>query len=86
VRFAGQSFTAVALHAIGFFMDKKLYTWRRSAKTQLLTISGPEYEEYAEETDIPESSLSLISQKLNTEGTVLNEDEEDPLMIDEQAA
>ena len=77
-RFAGQSFTSVFTHGVGYFLSTRLYIWRRGPKN-IIHISGSEYEDLPGVVQGSSTSLGLLAQALTTEGNIVNQDIEDPL-------
>lgn len=77
-RIAGQSFTSIFSHGVGYFLSKRLYVWRRGAKN-VIHISGSEYIDIATTNAGAPTSLGLLAQMLTTEGNIVNQDVEDPM-------
>lgn len=81
VRIQGQPLVWVLIHAATFYVNPRIYLWRRGGQPYLMKIQGPEYEEVAAEQENA-SSLNAIVQMLNTQGNVSINDAADPLQSD----
>ncbi|MBI4022512.1 MAG: PrgI family protein [Candidatus Andersenbacteria bacterium] len=81
VRIQGQQLIWVLVHATTFYVNPRVYLWRRGGLAYLMKIQGPEYEEIAAERENA-SSLNAIAQMLNTQGNVSLNDAADPLLAE----
>lgn len=81
VRIQGQPLVWVLVHATTFYVNPRVYLWRRGGAASLMKIQGPEYEEVARERESV-TSLSAIAQMLNTQGNVSKSDAADPLLAE----
>lgn len=75
----GKSLFVLVGSATNFFMKGQLFLWRRTASDRLLVVKGEEYGEYATEEKQP-ASLSQRARDLETKGSVVKDDAEDPLV------
>lgn len=83
VRLAGQAFGAVLMSAFGYYAGERLYLWRRVDKVSIMKVEGEEYGGGLPDDDrLQVSSLRAIEQTLITQGNVIAQDAQDPMLAE----
>jgi hypothetical protein len=85
VKINGKSLFSVIINAILFITGGQSYSWQRGNKTKPLQVSGPEFTDIDNnlEDNDRASRLSRQAQAIETQGNVVMEDAEDPLISDQ---